>query len=210
MRNTENYLPGDFIGCVGDLRKGKTMNAVRIAYYLRRRFGYPVVSNIPIHFPGERACRKISTIDEFVNLTDCVFVWDEIQASLDSRMSKSDIVIRLTQESILIGKRGIILIWTSPALRMVDVRYRGLTRQIYSITQKARIRGSFVSRVVWSEHLLDFDMVLMQRAIFPMHLSKYYGLYDTLYGKRPGETLTIGPGAAAVPARGARAAASPA
>lgn len=203
-------MPGDFIGCVGDLRKGKTMNAVRIAYALHRRQGYPVVSNIPICFPGELPCRRISTFDEFINLQDCVFVWDEIQASLDSRMSKADIVIALTQESILIGKRGIILIWTSPALRMVDVRYRGLTRNIYSITQKARIGGNFVSRVVWSEHLLDFDMVLMQRAIFPLHLSKYYGLYDTLYGKRPGEKLTIGPGASGAPASGARRAASPA
>lgn len=183
---SENYLPGDFIGCVGDLRKGKTMNAVRIARSLHRR-GYRVASNIPIVF----ADTLVQSFDDFIKLRDCVFVWDEIQASLDSRNSKSMTVMALTQESIYIGKRGIILIYTSPSLRMVDIRYRELTRNIYQMTRKALVRGKWRTRVEWCYQPVGSDQVLMPIGVFALQHERYYGLYDTLWGRETGQSLVI-------------------
>jgi hypothetical protein len=187
----ENYMPGDFIACTGDLRKGKTMNAFRLARALFRK-GYRVRSNVPFHFGPMADRQPVLYLDEFVELTDCVFVWDEIQASLDSRLSKSQTVIKLTQESILIGKRGIILIYTSPALSMVDIRYRMLTRNIYQMTNKALLRShGYVTRVEWLHHVHGQDGVTMPIGVFPLVHKRFYGTYDTLWGRRPGESVVI-------------------
>lgn len=187
---SERYMPGDFIACTGDLRKGKTMNAFRIAHSLFKK-GYRVRSNVPFYFGPVADRRPVLFFDEFQQLTDCVFVWDEIQASLDSRQSKSQTIIKLTQESIYIGKRGIILIYTSPALSMVDIRYRMLTRNIYQMTTKAKMRQGYVTRVEWLHHVNGQDGVTMPIGIFPLIHRKYYGSYDTLWGRRVGESLVI-------------------
>lgn len=186
MYISENYKPGDFIACLGDLRMGKTMNAIRLARMLHRQ-GWQVYSNIPISF----AAGRTATVTQFFELRDCVFVFDEIQATLDSRNSHAKLLMRLTQESIYIGKRGIILIYTSPSLRMVDIRYRGLTRHVYLMTAKALVQGRWITRVEWCKHSVDTDMLLERKGVFPLYHDQYYGTYPTLFGREPGENLVL-------------------
>lgn len=172
----ERYLPGDFIMFCGPFRNGKTSGAVRLAYHLWRR-GYAVVSNIPLLFSS----RLITTIDEVLELRNVVFLWDEIQATLDSRNFSGPLQIKVTQESIYFGKRGNILIMTTPDLILVDIRYRTYTHHVYNV-RKIYQGGQYwaINEYCWYNATRE---MLLPRGKFKQSLLRYAGLFDTFYEK---------------------------
>lgn len=172
----ENYLPGDFILFQGPFRNGKTSGAVRLAYQLWKR-GYTVVSNIPLLFSS----RLITTLDEVFMLRGVVFLWDEIQATLDSRNFAGAAQIKLTQESIYFGKRGNVLIMTTPDLILVDVRYRTYTHHVYNV-KKIRQNGHYYAVNEYCTYN-EARGLLMPHGKFKQSLERYGGLFDTLYEK---------------------------
>lgn len=201
----ELYLPGDFVVFSGYLRQGKTLNAVRVAWDLAHRLGMPVVSNIPISFSEQ----LVTTVEEVYSLRNKIFLWDEIQATLDSREFSAAQSIRLTKESIYFGKRGNVLLMTTPNLQMVDVRYRILTHNVYRVRKRYTRRrgwGALVRRFFYDSTL---DLLYPMQKWF-MGFAPYVGTYDTNY-----ELVVLGSSnedvkpasikkAAAPPARGAR------
>lgn len=181
----ERYAPGDFIGLFGALRSGKTLGAVRLAMLLSRRYGLPVASNIPVTGAG-----LLRSLDALLALRGAVVVWDEVQASLDSREWSSAQSKALTRELIMFGKRGLIVVYTSPAFANVDVRIRRLTRYVYVTRRRLRVSGSDYAVYQWCTHWYADD-VLTPVYQFALRLSDWYGCYDTLYGANSGESLVL-------------------
>jgi hypothetical protein len=190
----ERYMPGAFIGVFGALRSGKTLMACRLAVCLARSLGLDLVSNIPV-----TGARRAATLDDLASLRGAVLVWDEVQVSLDSREWASDDARRLTRDMILWGKRGIVCVYTSPSFATVDVRLRRLTQYVYVTAGRFRRSGADYAVYRWHEHPYADD-ALVERYRFALRLSDWYGIYDTLYGASPGDTLAILPAPAPAPA----------
>jgi hypothetical protein len=190
----ERYYPGSFVGVFGALRSGKTLMACRLAVCLARSLGLDLVSNIPV-----TGARRAATLDDLASLRGAVLVWDEVQVSLDSREWASDDARRLTRDMILWGKRGIVCVYTSPSFATVDVRLRRLTQYVYVTAGRFRRSGADYAVYRWHEHPYADD-ALVERYRFALRLSDWYGIYDTLYGASPGDTLAILPAPAPAPA----------
>ena len=190
----ERYYPGSFVGVFGALRSGKTLMACRLAVCLARSLGLDLVSNIPV-----AGARRVATLDDLASLRGAVLVWDEVQVSLDSREWASDDARRLTRDMILWGKRGIVCVYTSPSFATVDVRLRRLTQYVYVTAGRFRRSGADYAVYRWHEHPYADD-ALVERYRFALRLSDWYGIYDTLYGASPGDTLAILPAPAPAPA----------
>jgi len=193
----ERYHPGAFVGVFGALRSGKTLMACRLGVTLARSLGLDLVSNIPV-----RGARRVATLDDLAALRGAVLVWDEVQVSLDSREWASEAARCLTRDMILWGKRGVVCIYTSPAFQTVDVRLRRLTQYVYVTAGRFRRSGADYAVYRWHEHPYADD-VLVERYRFALRLDAWYGVYDTLYGAAPGDTLAIlpSPAPALAPAR---------
>ena len=193
----ERYYPGVFVGVFGALRSGKTLMACRLGVTLARSLGLDLVSNIPV-----AGARRVSTMDDLAALRGAVLVWDEVQVSLDSREWASEAARALTRDMILWGKRGVVCIYTSPAFQTVDVRLRRLTQYVYVTAGRYRRSGADYAVYRWHEHPYADD-VLVERYRFALRLDSWYGVYDTLYGAAPGDTLAIlpAPAPALAPAR---------
>jgi len=190
----ERYMPGAFIGVFGALRSGKTLMACRLAVCLARSLGLDLVGNIPV-----RGARRIFTLDDLAALRGAVLVWDEVQVSLDSREWSSEAARCLTRDMILWGKRGVVCVYTSPSFQTVDVRLRRLTQYVYVTAGRFRRSGADYAVYRWHEHPYADD-VLVERYRFALRLDSWYGVYDTLYGAAPGDTLAILPAPAPAPA----------
>jgi hypothetical protein len=149
-----------------------------------------------------RGARRIFTLDDLAALRGAVLVWDEVQVSLDSREWASEAARALTRDMILWGKRGVVCIYTSPAFQTVDVRLRRLTQYVYVTAGRFRRSGVDYAVYRWHEHPYADD-VLVERYRFALRLDAWYGVYDTLYGAAPGDTLAIlpSPAPALAPAR---------
>ena len=191
----ERYRPGAFVGVFGALRSGKTLMACRLGVTLARSLGLDLVSNIPV-----AGARRVSTMDDLAALRGAVLVWDEVQVSLDSREWASEAARCLTRDMILWGKRGVICVYTSPSFQTVDVRLRRLTQYVYVTAGRYRRGGADYAVYRWHEHPYADD-VLVERYRFALRLSDWYGIYDTLYGASPGDTLAILPSPAPAPVR---------
>lgn len=165
------FYAGDFICSTGYLRQGKTMNSVRLAYNLYRR-GWRVVSNIEISFQAKR----LRTIEDLYETRNSVIVWDEIQDTIDSRSFATN--VEVTKNGIFFGKRGNILIMTTPHFGMLDIRFRQLTQYVF-VCRKIAYQGSFSSVVnaFWYSGVGD---ELKKLGCFVMPHSPWYGVYDTL------------------------------
>ena len=190
----ERYMPGAFIGVFGALRSGKTLMACRLGVTLARSLGLDLVSNIPV-----AGARRVATLDDLASLRGAVLVWDEVQVSLDSREWASEAARSLTRDMILWGKRGVICVYTSPSFATVDVRLRRLTQYVYVTAGRYRRGGADYAVYRWHEHPYADD-VLVERYRFALRLDAWYGIYDTLYGASPGDTLAILPAPAPAPA----------
>ena len=190
----ERYYPGSFVGVFGALRSGKTLMACRLAVCLARSLGLDLVSNIPV-----AGARRVATLDDLASLRGAVLVWDEVQVSLDSREWASEAARALTRDMILWGKRGVVCVYTSPSFQTVDVRLRRLTQYVYVTAGRFRRSGADYAVYRWHEHPYADD-ALVERYRFALRLSDWYGIYDTLYGASPGDTLAILPAPAPAPA----------
>ena len=190
----ERYYPGAFVGVFGALRSGKTLMACRLGLVLARSLGLDLVSNIPV-----AGARRIFTLDDLAALRGAVLVWDEVQVSLDSREWASEAARCLTRDMILWGKRGVICVYTSPSFQTVDVRLRRLTQYVYVTAGRFRRSGVDYAVYRWHEHPYADD-VLVEHYRFALRLDAWYGIYDTLYGASPGDTLAILPAPALAPA----------
>ena len=190
----ERYHPGAFVGVFGALRSGKTLMACRLGVTLACSLGLDLVSNIPV-----AGARRVATLDDLASLRGAVLVWDEVQVSLDSREWASEAARSLTRDTILWGKRGVICVYTSPSFATVDVRLRRLTQYVYVTAGRFRRSGADYAVYRWHEHPYADD-VLVERYRFALRLDAWYGIYDTLYGASPGDTLAILPAPAPAPA----------
>ncbi len=180
-----SFRNGDFIGFFGALRSGKTLGAVRLGVLLAQRHGLRLVSNIPV-----RGADMVRSLADVQSLRDAVFVWDEVQASLDAREFAQAASVTLTRDLIMWGKRGLILLYTSPAFRTVDVRLRRLTRHCYITSARyASSSGVYVLYEYW-RHPYGDD-VLSSVSSYAVRIDDWYGAYDTLYGRDPGQSLVL-------------------
>lgn len=168
MASAELYYPGDLISCNGYLRQGKTMNMVRLAWKLHQYWGMPVLCNFPVAF-GTR----VRFVEDYMNARGHILLWDEMQDSLDSREFKNN--VEATRQAIKLGKRGNILIYTTPVFGMVDVRFRQITQWVY-MAHKPKVGLTVVTRY-WYPGL--GDMIFPRGKLVMYH--KHWGpSYDTL------------------------------
>jgi hypothetical protein len=171
----EEYYPGDFIAIVGYLRRGKTMNAVRIAYDLYLR-GWNVVSNIPLTFSSSP---RLTWIEQVYEIRNSVILWDEAPLTLDSRQFADN--VRATQQGVLFGKRGNITIMTMPVFSTLDKRFRELTHSVYLVHQKAELYpDEWYSYITWCYYPLE-GVTLYPYGSFLLPHAPYRDLFDTLF-----------------------------
>lgn len=169
MRRLE-WLPGTFACFTGYLRAGKTMCAVMYAGKLYNQ-GWNIVSNISITFASQR----LVTLEDLLAVRNSVILWDEAQATLDSREFGKN--VNVTQEGILFGKRGNIVLMTMPNFGMLDLRFRQLTSYVF-MCQKVRKSKRWASyvQVMWYPQVGN---TLQRVTQFTMWHEPLYGLYDT-------------------------------
>lgn len=166
-----NYYPGSFLVFTGYLRQGKTASAVYFARRLHNK-GWRVVSNLRLSFGSQ----ILETVDDFRAVRKSVILLDEVQATLDSREFHKN--VDMTQEAILLGKRGNILIMTCPAFNMVDKRFRQLTRDVF-VCKRSVSRGLVISHLTYYQYSGVGDQ-LIEVAGFVVPISQVFGCYDTL------------------------------
>jgi hypothetical protein len=161
----EVYYPGNVIAACGYLGSGKTMLGVRLLFRLRLR-RFRCIANIETVF-AERAV----VLEDFTEARQTAILWDEIQESLDSREFKHNIAA--TRDAIFLRKRGNILIYTVPAIDMVDKRIRQLTNYLYA-AQFIRPGLSVVTRYVMSP-----TGQIRPRGVFSLNHSLWGKLYNS-------------------------------
>ena len=164
------FYPGDFICSCGYLRAGKTMNSVRLALNLHLK-GWNIVSNIDVKF----ATQRLKYIEELYEVRNSVILLDEVQATIDSRDFAKNVTV--TQQGIYFGKRGNIVIMTTPHFGMLDIRYRQLTRYLFQCRRVVRHGKGYT---VVEPYIHDGMDNLKSTGKFVMKQELYYGLYDTL------------------------------
>ena len=187
--------PGEFVLYTGRLRSGKTLAAVRLATLLAARLSFRLAANIPV-----TGGILLHTLEDLLDLRDAVVVWDEIQASLDSREYASQVSRLLTRELILFGKRGIVLLGTTPAFAMVDTRLRRLTYHVHRTVRRLSWAGQTWATYDYYRHPAGDD-VLRYVTSYALCHSRWYGTYDTLYGRDAHHDLVLVSRAPAPPRR---------
>jgi hypothetical protein len=169
LKSWEYYQNGDFIACVGYLRQGKSMNAVRVAWGLHRLYpDRPVLANMPTAFGS-----LVRSANEMLHARNSILIWDELAASLDSRSFAKNAMA--TQQAIYLGKRGNILIYTVPDVGMIDVRFRILTRYLYYSERLQNRSASSIRRYIWR------GAAAVPAGRLVMEYAGFMQLYDTSY-----------------------------
>jgi len=151
------------IGITGDLGSGKTMSGAIIGSFLSRQMEVPLYSNFRM-----KGSKTIGTMREVWNLDQCVFVWDEMWLTADSRLWKDN--IGLTRFMMMTRKKGVIIIYTAQMFDMIEKRVRGITD--YLIICEKRKEG------IWLSFLHMYSGTIGRRYLIP-EPSNFYGLYDT-------------------------------
>ncbi|MDJ0304558.1 MULTISPECIES: zonular occludens toxin domain-containing protein [Dehalobacter] len=164
----------------GQLGSGKSVSAVSCAVsaseLCTRSTGYkvPIFSNITLKHPNFIPLENEDSWRQIVPYRDqggSIVLLDETQSLLDSRLSGSKSNIRLTQFFSYLRKLKSVLILTTPAYNMVDVRVRlMLTYHIYVHRQNKRVAWDIF-------HAVDDSFV--KSRLIPASYTEFFKYYDT-------------------------------
>lgn len=153
-------------GILGPQRSGKSRFAAVLARTLSEKMKIPLYATNNI-----KESQKILYYDDILKLEKCVFVWDEIDKDLQARNfkknmeRKQDIMHWFTQ----VGKKDIILIWTTQFDRQLDVICKENTN-VKIWTEKIGKMAKY--------YFINNDNGKIINTIGPIDLSKFNSIYD--------------------------------
>jgi len=153
------------IGITGDLGAGKTLSGVILSNFIARTIGVELKSNMERMIGSD----VVRSMKEVWQLNNCVFLWDEMWLTADSRLWKNNVA--MSQFIMLTRKKGLIIIYTAQMFGQVDKRIRGVTD--YVITCEKREEG------IWLSFLHMYSGTIGRRYLIP-EPSQFYSLYNTL------------------------------
>lgn len=171
---------GDFVGFFGQPRAGKTMGAIALMYGLWKDKGMQVYSNTPLAFPSVtiRSVQQLMDIQyRDPNTTGILFV-DEVHTLLDSRSFSSSFITPLTRWFMLIGKMGLLMVYTSQTRGMVDIRIRSLTHY-WIDAKKAQYGLSYLNWYYVPEPATDDPERIIIKQNIPLVWEVWQAIYDT-------------------------------
>jgi hypothetical protein len=142
------------LGFIGELGAGKTLNAVLWSQYLKKISGNKL--DIYANFYIFNA-KRFYSIDELLNISNSIIVYDEIHQDINSRTwwQNNDIINFFLQ----LRKRNNFLIFTTQNIKQVDIRLRNITNFLfYCLKQKNKIKVyifDFQNNILKNNYYLD-------------------------------------------------------
>lgn len=154
------------IGIQGTLGQGKTTALVAFSLDYKIKTGLPIYSNMS-NFKGSD--RTIDNLADMIGLTNCIFAFDEIWNTMDSRDWKTH-KGKLTEWIMNMRKKNVLLIYTSQNLGQVEKRLRDVT-DLMVLSQKKK----------WGFEWLIFDWQTknLKKKIRCRNPQIYYNQFDT-------------------------------
>lgn len=153
------------IGIQGTLGQGKTTALIAFIEYYRKQTKLRVYSNMSSY----KNSTLISSMGDMIGLENCIFGFDEIWNTMDSRdwkMHKG----KLTEWIMNMRKKNVLLIYTSQNLGQVEKRLRDIT-DLMILSQK---KGS---SFIWN--IFDWQTKTLKRRVYCKNPQIYYNLFNT-------------------------------
>lgn len=153
------------ITIVGNLGSGKTLLAVILGYYSKKK----VVSNFSIHFKHKKVERFDLATFLQAKYESCTILLDEAYTYLESRVSGNQLNRIMSYILFQSRKKNVELYITAQLLSSIDLRYRELS-ELYVVAYRNGIdfKYYFVGKGYCYERDFEFDKVI-----------PFLGMYDT-------------------------------
>jgi hypothetical protein len=169
------------LGFIGELGAGKTLNAVLWSEYLKKlsQDKIDIYSNFYIF-----NSKRFSSVNELLNISNAVIVYDEIHSDINSRIwwQNTDIINFFLQ----LRKRNNFLIFTTQNIKQVDVRLRNITNFLfYCLKNKNKIKVyifDFQNNILKNNYYLDLK---------ELKENNFFNLYNTFEVVKPIEREII-------------------
>jgi len=160
------------IGIIGRMRSGKTLLQSILASYFSGQTGLTLWANYPLV-----GSKKVETTRDLWGLNDCVFCFDEIWMTMDSRFWKDNAA--MTYWIMQTRKRGVLVFYTAQHRSEIEKRVR-LATDIFIFCEHKKINGKDAHKYTFLEpDLMDEDIFKVGRSYLLTKPELWYNLYDS-------------------------------
>lgn len=146
MPTSDDY-EGTMIGIIGDIRSGKTLLLVFLAFvFSKNREVWSNLKELAHENYHKLSLRDFLNLEKFEHSD--VYI-TELHTWLESRLSSfDDVNLALDNFGLQAGKRDVNIIWDSQIMMSVDVRYRFLADVIFSCNHNKDLKRFEYTRYV--------------------------------------------------------------
>lgn len=164
---------------IGQMGGGKTVTAVKIAYFCQQKYGQTVYSNIGLNFPHIKFTRKVfqELMKDKTKLQNVIILLDEMHVYFDSRSSMSKQNKQFSYFVNQTRKRNVTILGTTQSWRLVDVRYR---QRVHKLTYCRNVSAPDAKVVTILCETVDPNEDHPSAPIKTQYVANpYFPLYDT-------------------------------
>ena len=160
------------IGIIGRMRSGKTLFQSILADYLIKQTGLTLHANYAL-----AGAKQVLTTRDIWGLNDCIFCFDEIWMTMDSRFWKDN--ASLTYWIMQTRKRGVLVFYTAQHRSEIEKRVR-LATDIFIFCQLTEVAGQKAHKYTFLEpDLMNEDVFSVGRTYILEQPERFYGLYNS-------------------------------
>lgn len=156
------------IGFIGRMRSGKTLMQSILAEYLHEQTGLPIYANYDL-----KNSISVKTTADIWRLKNCIFCFDEIWLTLDSRFWKDNAI--LTYWIMQTRKRGVLVFYTAQIRTAVELRFRYATDFLVccQVAENGH-KYTFLQPDLW-----DPDQFTIGKSFNLTNADRFYSIYDS-------------------------------
>lgn len=160
------------IGIIGRMRSGKTLLQSILADYLHKQTGLDLWANYPLV-----NSKQIKTTRDIWGLSECIFCFDEIWMTMDSRFWKEN--ASLSYWIMQTRKRGVLVFYTAQHRSEIEKRVR-LATDLFIFCSHLKVNGRNAHKYTFLEpDLMDEDAFIVGRSYVLTKPEVWYTLYDS-------------------------------
>jgi hypothetical protein len=160
------------IGIIGRMRSGKTLLQSILADYLRKKTELELHANYPLKNSSE-----VKTTKDIWRLNNCIFCFDEIWMTMDSRFWKDN--ASLSYWIMQTRKRGVMVFYTAQHRSEIEKRVR-LATDLFIFCEHKKINNKNAHKYTFLEpDLMNEDKFLIGRSYLLLNPEIWYSLYDS-------------------------------
>lgn len=160
------------IGIIGRMRSGKTLLQSIMANYFVSKTNLTLYANYPLV-----GSKQVKTTRDIWALNDCIFCFDEIWMTMDSRFWKDNAT--LTYWIMQTRKRGVLVFYTAQHRSEIEKRVR-LATDLFIFCNSIEINGKKGHKYTFLEpDLMDEDCFNIGRSYLLLKPEIWYNLYDS-------------------------------